>query len=118
MTTTPQKPITPAEPKRGSRSIRGWCEWRHYSIGTFYKMQREGVGPKVTRVPHAPPRISNEADAAWLKACDNLPEDKAAQVAAASDERRDRTKKSGKAAAESPKHVSNCGPRKQRETTM
>lgn len=106
----------PAEPKRGSRSIKEWCEYRGYSVATFYNMQRAGVAPKVTRAPFAPPQISNEADAEWLKSCDNLPKDKADQVAAAVAERRARTQKSGKAAAASPKHVRHRGSRKQRES--
>ena len=49
MTTTLQNPTTkvPPEPRRGSRTIKEWCEWRHYSIGTFYAMKKKGVAPKV-----------------------------------------------------------------------
>jgi hypothetical protein len=78
-------------------------------------MQRAGVAPKVTRVPFAPPRITNEADAEWLKFSDNLPAEKAAQVAATIAERRDRTRGAGKKAAASDKHVRHRGSR-QRET--
>jgi hypothetical protein len=104
-----------SEPKRGSRSIKEWCEYRRYSHAGFYNMQRRGVAPKVLRLPGAPPRITNEADAEWLKACDNLPADIIAENEAISTERRDRTRGAGKVAAESPKHVRHRGSR-QRET--
>jgi hypothetical protein len=104
-----------SEPKRGSRSIKEWCEYRRYSYAAFYNMKRRGVAPKVLRLPGAPPRITNEADAEWLKSCDNLPADIVAENVAISTERRARTQKSGKAAAASPKHVRHRGSR-QRET--
>jgi len=105
----------PAEPKRGSRSIKEWCEYRRYSVVAFYNMQKRGVAPEITRLPGAPPRITDEADAAWLKFTQNLPADIIAENEAISTERRNRTRKSGKVAAESPKHVRHRGSR-QRET--
>jgi hypothetical protein len=97
---------TTAPNSRGSRSIKEWCLHRKYSVPTFYEMERRGVAPKVTRLPGAPPRVTDEADAAWLIFCENLPADKAAEAAAISAERRARTRKAGAAAVASPKHVS------------
>ena len=105
-----------SEPKRGSRSIKEWCEYRRYSYAAFYNMKRRGVAPKVLRLPGAPPRITDEADAEWVKACDNLPADIVAENEAISTERRNRTRGAGKVAAESLKHVRHRGSRKQRET--
>ena len=98
-TTTLQKQ---PDQRTGSFSIKGWCEYRKYSIGTFYKMKREGVAPKITQPPGAPPRITQEADAEWVVACNNLPPDKAAKAEAISDERRERTRKAAKKSAASP----------------
>jgi hypothetical protein len=90
----------------GSWSIRGWCAYRGYSIATFYKMKRNGVAPTITQPPSAPPRITVESDAAWLKFCENLPAEKVAEAAAISAERKARTLKAGAAAAASPNHIS------------
>jgi hypothetical protein len=99
----------PTEPERGSRSIKAWCAYRGYSIATFYKMKREGVAPKIIQPPHAPPRITNEADQEWVQFVGNLPADKAAQAEAISAERRDRTRAAGAAAVKSPKHPKTKG---------
>jgi hypothetical protein len=113
--TTLQKPtarrdvpakVQPNPSQRGSRSIKEWCLFRHYSIGTFYEMKRRGVAPKVAQPPGAPPRITDEADAEWVKFCDNLPPDKAAEAAAIANERRTRTRKAAAKSAASPLHVS------------
>jgi hypothetical protein len=109
MTTTLQKPtttLTKDEPQRGSRSIKEWCEFRHYSIGTFYNMKRRGVGPVVTQPPGSPPRITNEADAAWVVFCENLPPKPAAEATAIIAKRYAASKGAGVKAAASLKHVS------------
>ena len=110
-TPTLQKPTTTLakaapEPKRGSRTIKEWCEYRHFSVGTFYTMKRKGVAPKVSQPPGAPPRITYEADAAWLVFCDNLPPKLKAEAAAIIANRHARTISAGAKAAASPKHVS------------
>jgi hypothetical protein len=118
---TLQKPTTLAkaapEPRRGSRTIKEWCEFRHYSIGTFYTMRRNGVAPKVSQPPGAPPRITDEADAAWVVFCENLPADLAAKAAAIIANRHARTISAGAKAAASPLHVSRqrYASRRQRE---
>ena len=97
---------TTLQKQPGSFSIKDWCEYRHYSIGTFYAMKKKGVAPKITQPPGAPPRITQEADAEWVVFCNNLPPDKAAEAAAISAERRERTRKAAKKSAASPLHVS------------
>jgi hypothetical protein len=62
-------------------------------------MEKRGVAPKVIRLPGAAPRITVEADKAWLEFCDNLPPNIVAQVEARSAERRKRTHKAGTVAA-------------------
>ena len=105
----------------GAWSIRGWCAHRGYSIATFYKMKKNGTAPTITSPPSAPPRITVESDLAWLKFCENLPAEKAAQAAAISADRKARTLKAGAAAAASPRHISKrphrpVGKLRQRET--
>jgi len=90
----------------GAWSIRGWCAYRGYSVATFYVMKKNGTAPAVLHPPHAPPRITIEADRAWIEACNNLPDDKAAQTKARDAERKARTLEAGKAAAESERHIS------------
>ena len=120
MTTTLQNSatISKAERRRGSRSIKEWCEFRHYSNGAFYNMEHRGVAPKVTRLPGAPPRITDEADAAWVIFCDNLPPKPAAEAAAIIAKRNAASKGPGAKAAASPKHVSKqrLAARRQRES--
>jgi hypothetical protein len=70
-------------------------------------MRKNGVAPKVTQPPGAPPRITQEADGEWLKFCDNLTGEKAAEAAQISEARRDRARKAAAKAVESAAHVSN-----------
>jgi hypothetical protein len=95
------------QPPSGAFSIKAWCKFRGYSVATFYKMKRNGVAPKVTQPPGAPPRITQEADAEWLKFCDNLTGEKAAEAAHISEARRARAVKAAAKSIESPKHVAN-----------
>ncbi len=91
----------------GAFTIKGWCRFRGYSPATFYKMKKNGVAPRVTQPPGAPPRITREADAEWLTFCDNLTGEKAAEAAHISEARRDRAIKAAAKSIESPKHVAN-----------
>lgn len=110
-TTSLQNPATifkvkEREPERGAYSIAGWCRFRNYSVPGFYKMEAKGVAPKVIRLPAAAPRITVEADKAWLEFCNNLPVDIQAQVEVRRQERRTRTRKAGAVSlpARHPKH--------------
>jgi hypothetical protein len=69
----------PAVVETGSWSIRGWCVYRGYSIATFYKMKKLGTAPTVTYPSGAPPRITRESDAAWLKRVNGLRDEAAEQ---------------------------------------
>jgi hypothetical protein len=94
-------------PNNGSFSIKAWCKFRGYSIATFYKMRKNGVAPKVMQPPGAPPRITQEADAEWLKFCNN-PQGEMAETAARDAEfRRERAVKAAAKAIASPLHISN-----------
>jgi hypothetical protein len=99
--------IAPAAANKGAFSIRAWCEFRDYSVATFYKMKRLGVAPKITELPGSPPRISREADAEWLQAAENLKDDAAKAVQRAAKSRRDRAVAAASKAIKSPAHVSN-----------
>jgi hypothetical protein len=91
----------------GAFSIKAWCKFRGYSVATFYKMKRNGVAPKVTQPPGAPPRISAEADREWLEFCNNPNGEMAATAARGAEQRRERAVKAAAKSIESPKHVSN-----------
>jgi hypothetical protein len=70
-------------------------------------MRKNGVAPKVTQPPGAPPRITQEADGEWLKFCDNLTGEKAAEAAQIAAARRERAVKAAARAVKSPTHISN-----------
>jgi hypothetical protein len=54
-------------PNGGSFTINEWCAHRRISRTEFYNMQARGDGPRIHRIGKAGhPRISAEADAAWL----------------------------------------------------
>ena len=59
----------PAETlRRPDESIPEWCARRRINVTKFYKMQRQGIGPEVLRVPGTTSaRITPKADAAWEK---------------------------------------------------
>jgi hypothetical protein len=105
-------------PQRGSRTIKEWCEYRHLSLGAFYHMKKKGVAPVVSQPPGAPPRITNEADAAWVLFCENLPPAPAAEAAARNAKRLAASTSGGVKAAKSPKHISQqrLAARRQRES--
>jgi hypothetical protein len=91
----------------GAFTIKGWCRFRGYSPATFYKMKKNGVAPKVTQPPGAPPRISAEADREWLEFCNNPKGEMAATAARSAEQRRERAVKAAAKAIESPRHVAN-----------
>lgn len=99
----------PIEPERGSRSIKEWCAFRHYSIATFYNMKRAGSAPKIIQPLHSPPRITYAADAEWEEAQNNPSADKAAKAADVSAERLERTRKAGAKAVLSLRHPKTRG---------
>lgn len=95
-----------SHPGRGSRTIDEWCTDRRYSKTTFYKMEQLGIAPKVTRMPGAPPRITDEADAAWIEMINNPAPKMAAEIERAHAGRRERARKAATKAVASPLHVS------------
>jgi hypothetical protein len=48
-------------------TIDEWCHWRRLSKALYFKLQRQGKGPRVTRI-NRKVTISREADAAWAAA--------------------------------------------------
>jgi hypothetical protein len=55
------------EQSRRSYTIDEWCLNRRISRAMFYKMAAQGLGPK-THYAGSKPLISDEADAAWVRA--------------------------------------------------
>jgi hypothetical protein len=89
-----------------SYSISKFCEIEDISVSTFHKLQRMGKGPRTGRIPGTNiVRISAAARAKWHQMIDGL---QAEPVAVEEKERRKaQAVRAGKAAAESPRHVSN-----------
>jgi len=56
-----------ARPAGASFTINEWCAHRRVSRSAFYSMIERGTAPRIHRVGKAGhPRVSAEADAAWL----------------------------------------------------
>ena len=55
------------EQHRRSYTIGEWCEARRVSRGMFYKLRDQGLAP-LTHNVGSKVLISDEADAAWLRA--------------------------------------------------
>jgi hypothetical protein len=53
----------------GAFTVNEWCRRYRVSRGTFYKLQREGRGPRLMKIGTAT-RITPEADAEWRVAQD------------------------------------------------
>ncbi len=96
-----------AIPEKGAFTIREWCRFRGYSIATFYKMKKLGVAPKIIELPGSPPRITREADAAWLEAAIDLRGNLAETAKRTAEARRERAVAAASKAIRSPAHVSN-----------
>jgi hypothetical protein len=94
--------VAPALVEKGAYSIKEWCAYRGYSVATFYKMKKNGVAPRITELPGAPPRISQEADHEWLAAANN----RNAETEHLAEQRQERARKAAARAIESPRHVS------------
>jgi hypothetical protein len=57
----------PARPAGASFTVTEWCAHRRVSRSGFYGMLARGTAPRIHRVGKGRhPRISAEADAAWL----------------------------------------------------
>jgi hypothetical protein len=57
----------PQRPIGASFTVNEWCAHRRVSRSGFYSMLARGTAPRIHRVGKgAHPRISAEADAAWL----------------------------------------------------
>lgn len=51
-----------------SFTIDSWCAEHDLSRSTFYKLRKEGRAPRLFEVTPGCPRISDEANAEWVKA--------------------------------------------------
>jgi hypothetical protein len=98
-----------------SYTIQRFCEVEDFSEAKYHELQRLGLGPQETRIPHSNiVRITPEARRAWHQRLHELAQTEEAQL-----ERRRRSELSsiaGKRAAASPLHISNRR-RREREAT-
>jgi predicted DNA-binding transcriptional regulator AlpA len=51
---------------RGSMSLQDWCEYRGFSRGLFYRLEKRGLAPRTHRAG-ARRLVSAEADREWLR---------------------------------------------------
>ena len=56
----------PVDPMPAMFTIREWCERNRISQPFFFKIQREGIGPRTIRIGRRV-LISREADEAWRR---------------------------------------------------
>lgn len=56
---------------KASESVKDFCQSNNISKSMFYKMQREGKGPRVMKVGRRT-LISHEAAAAWRKSLEAI----------------------------------------------
>jgi hypothetical protein len=56
-----------AQQRHGSFTIREWCEHRRISEAMFYKLDQQGLAPRTYYVGKKR-CVSDEADAAWVRA--------------------------------------------------
>ena len=76
-----------------------------FSLSTFYKLKKLGLGPDVLHVPGTRiERITPEARQAWRERMAELAKSETAQLQA--ERRRAQAAEAGKLAAQSPNHVS------------
>jgi hypothetical protein len=88
-----------------SKTITEWCEMRHYSKTKYFKMRKEGRGPRELRV-EGTVRITPESDADWVREHEAPTGAEARLVERERQARIRQTRNAGRAAAASPKHVS------------
>jgi hypothetical protein len=93
-----------------SLTIDEFCCLENICNATFYKLQRKGLGPRVLRIPGtALQRITPAERTAWHARMQALSEDPAIALEGA--RRKALSRRAGKKAVESSKHVSNLGKR-------
>jgi hypothetical protein len=88
-----------------SESFAEFARAEGFSLSTFFKLKKLGLGPDVFRVPGTRiERITPGARKAWRERMDALAQTEAAQLEA--ERRRAQAAEAGKLAARSPNHVS------------
>jgi hypothetical protein len=87
------------------KTIPEWCKARRLSRSTYHKLKKLGRGPKELEIPGTRiKRITPEADAEWEMRMAELATSEAARLEA--ERRRELATIAGRAAAESPRHIS------------
>ncbi len=56
-----------SEPEAASFTIAEFCKRHHLSESQYFKLKREGRGPRTMATGSVGVRISREADAAWVR---------------------------------------------------
>ncbi|MES2255044.1 MAG: hypothetical protein V4559_08385 [Pseudomonadota bacterium] len=91
-----------------------FCERNGISLAVYYRLQREGRGPRVMRLGTGTIRISKQAEADWQRARE-MPDDAEARlIERQKAATRRRAISAGKVSALSPKHVSKRQQKKNR----
>ena len=83
-----------------------FCERNGISLAVYYRLQREGRGPRTMRLGNSTIRITRQAELDWQRDRE-MPEDAEARLIKREQEaKRRRTIAAGKRSAASPKHIS------------
>jgi hypothetical protein len=93
------------EIEQQSFTIQQFCVRNAISLSTFHKLRKAGRAPKLMSLGAAI-RISIEAERDWHQAMANPPAAVAKRIKKEAQARVERTKRAGKLAVKSPKHVS------------
>jgi hypothetical protein len=95
--------------KEASWTLPYWCAQQPYSLTTFYKLEKLGLTPEVTRIPGTKIcRITAAARREYEARISKLSRDKGAKREL--ERRRAQTAAAGRLAAASPLHVSKIPP--------
>jgi hypothetical protein len=95
----------PVEARERAYTIPEFCEVEHWSLSTYYKRQRRGLGPEETRYPDSPMvRITPEQRRAFHEKMQALSQTYAEELE--QHRRSAYAVQAGRAAAASPLHIS------------
>jgi len=96
-----------ARPQPQAMTIKDFCEIERMSPSTYYKLQRQRLGPEVTRIPGMTfRRITKAAHARWKKDQARRQREQEATITAEREALVETRRAAGRASAASPKHVS------------
>jgi hypothetical protein len=102
---------TPREEQERCFTKQEFCDRNGMSLSTFYKIQRNGFGPKMVRIPGMRfAVVTRKAEREWLAEREEYSETEAAKIEA--QRRSAAAKVAAEIAAKSPRHYSKTKKRK------